>query len=281
MDDDKDLPTKICKVCMSEVLTAKKLREKCIENDAYIRQMYAKKPESIPEDPDAIIEEITENEIVHLLPVKSESQEEKVSEVYAEFFEMEDLETLEAIEYIEESKIESQDEQQCIVMNVESVDWPRRIVRPGKVLVTRHNYSSNSRALKATNEDLANRSFECDVCGKSFAKKCYINTHMANMHIQDKKYPCTYCNKQYHNKWNFDNHLRTHRNEKPFECSVCQKTFFAQHKLKIHLRLHLGEKRYKCEYCEKAFNYYTDRKRHTMMAHTGERPYVCVSIFWF
>lgn len=66
--------------------------------------------------------------------------------------------------------------------------------------------------------------FCCDVCGKDFILKSYLQVHM-----------------------------KMHKEERPYKCEVCHKAFKQMAALARHNRIHTGEMLYKCDYCQKEF----------------------------
>ncbi|XP_037773281.1 zinc finger protein 271-like [Penaeus monodon] len=64
--------------------------------------------------------------------------------------------------------------------------------------------------------------FECEVCGKKFSRKRYINIHM-RVHTKEKPYSCEICNKTFSQTGNLVKHMRVHRKEKPFNRNYAER----------------------------------------------------------
>ncbi|CAH3196558.1 unnamed protein product, partial [Porites evermanni] len=114
-----------------------------------------------------------------------------------------------------------------------------------------------------------NRTWDCKKCNKRFASMHYLK-----IHVCEKPYQCTQCNKVFNQLSNLTKHLRTHTGEKPYQCTQCNKAFNQLSNLTTHLRTHTGEKPYQCTQCNKAFANSGDLTKH-LRTHTGEKPYQC------
>ena len=70
---------------------------------------------------------------------------------------------------------------------------------------------------------------------------------------------------------NLARHMMIHIAEKQYECSQCDKDFVKKSYLANHMRTRTGEKSYQCSQCDKAFTEIGNLVRH-MVIHTGEEP---------
>ena len=117
------------------------------------------------------------------------------------------------------------------------------------------------------------KTFECEVCGKSFARK-YNFTRHKQIHTGKKPIEFAVCRKSFCRRSNLTDHQRIHTGEKPFKCEVCGKTFVTRSNLKVHQQIHTGEKPFECAVCGKSFTWRSNVKKHQWI-HTGEKPFKC------
>jgi hypothetical protein len=103
--------------------------------------------------------------------------------------------------------------------------------------------SGSIESIQMTNEEL-----RCNLCNKTFAKKCYFTQHFKQMH---------------------------HNGEKQFKCRKCGKCFSEDKALQEHIKRHyMVSKPFKCNQCTKSFIHKTDLKRHEIL-HSSGMPHVC------
>ena len=87
----------------------------------------------------------------------------------------------------------------------------------------------------STGENKSSKSFECDLCSKSFAKIDRLKTHISTVHCVDKSQICDTCGKVIGKRESMANHLLEHKKVlKSFKCSVCGKVYTRKSSLKKH-----------------------------------------------
>ncbi|XP_069686218.1 uncharacterized protein [Periplaneta americana] len=119
--------------------------------------------------------------------------------------------------------------------------------------------------------------WKCKYCEKRYVSQHSLLAHVSMMHAGDNPGPnfqCDECGKCFARKLSLDSHKKTHNGTKPFVCPICNKTFVHSSGLSSHLRLHRGDKPHSCEYCGKTFLQRGDKDDH-VRKHTGERPFSC------
>ncbi|KAE8283145.1 hypothetical protein D5F01_LYC18546 [Larimichthys crocea] len=118
-----------------------------------------------------------------------------------------------------------------------------------------------------------NKTYFCDVCGKTFANNRCLRLH-ERIHTGVREFMCQECDKTFYRREHLIVHVRTHSGEKPYHCDICGKAFSQSQNLTIHKRSHSGERPYHCGLCGKLFNTSSHLKTH-MRYHSGEKPYPC------
>jgi hypothetical protein len=110
------------------------------------------------------------------------------------------------------------------------------------------------------------RRYKCTVCLKGFNSQPRLNDHFLNSHTEEKqKIPCDKCNKVFNSLRNLHTHKIYHE-PKTLKCSFenCDKTFYIKKNLREHENsAHLGII-YKCEHehCQRTFQSTSGLRRH-------------------
>ncbi|XP_058801025.1 zinc finger protein 341-like isoform X2 [Phymastichus coffea] len=113
--------------------------------------------------------------------------------------------------------------------------------------------------------------------------------------IQNLKYKCSYCHKQFAKKFYWQQHERSHTGEKPYQCVVCGRPFAQKSNVKKHMSSHKVwpgtaihslppeapidgsiERSYHCQFCKEIFDSYKALKGHLIVSHLTLKVYKCV-----
>ncbi len=147
------------------------------------------------------------------------------------------------------------------------------------------------------NKTVANKSFPCPQCGKSFTQKGNLRIHF-RIHTGEKPFQSHPVRQEFHRSkksqrspalslWRKSaslrpvwqniyvcstpkSHLRIHANDKPCLCSICGQIYSSMDHFKEHQKVHANV----CSECGSSFNLASHLKEHYKL-HTGEKPYTC------
>lgn len=85
----------------------------------------------------------------------------------------------------------------------------------------------------------AEPNIKCTDCDFMFTNENSMQIHRLKIHLKKKSFECDICDKTFANYSTLTNHTRTHTGEKPFKCSVCQKFFSDRSNFRKHQYTHM------------------------------------------
>ena len=138
---------------------------------------------------------------------------------------------------------------------------------------------------------------KCSICNKVYSTPQNLKSHVARVHMQEKKYICSECGRSFFEKADLDFHLSSHNpKDQNIECDVCKlmfkntktlyyhkkrshdptnkihicyqcgKSYTDSHHLNRHMESH-GQKSSFCKTCGKAFQSEQKVKAHVRKVH--------------
>ncbi|KAJ6647295.1 Zinc finger protein [Pseudolycoriella hygida] len=102
--------------------------------------------------------------------------------------------------------------------------------------------------------------FHCYVCGKKFAFRNYLTSHL-KVHVENKDHLCATCGSTFRTLSRLTEHMKAHKNL-TYECDKCDKKFSRFDRFRKHLWCHNTNLSYVCHICSKAFKMKMYLKRH-------------------
>ena len=117
-----------------------------------------------------------------------------------------------------------------------------------------------------------NRSFQCETCQQSFARKSNLTQHI-RCHTDERPFQCETCQATFRQKVHLTQHILSHTGERPFQCVTCQATFRQIGHLTQHILSHTGKRPFQCETCQQTFTRKEQLTQH-IRSHTGEVEFV-------
>lgn len=115
----------------------------------------------------------------------------------------------------------------------------------------------------------------CNICGKLLSDRNNLNKHHQSVHLKQRKYSCSMCDKRYDSSYRLNIHINSHKGIRNYSCTLCTSKFISRAALTRHLKtIHTDEKKYVCEICFKGFKLANKLKTH-MFVHTGIYEHPC------
>ena len=90
----------------------------------------------------------------------------------------------------------------------------------------------------------------CLVCARNCNNVFKCLTHI-KASIADRTFGCRYCCKSFKLKDDLSQHQRTHTGVRLYKCDDCNKSFTQNGIFKQHQQIHTGVRPYKCDDCDK------------------------------
>ncbi|KAJ8667999.1 hypothetical protein QAD02_009662 [Eretmocerus hayati] len=134
-----------------------------------------------------------------------------------------------------------------------------------------HRRSCLNKHLKSHSDE---RPMACSICSDRFKNNRNLNDHMLRKHGGERSHSCDCCGKCFAVKQDLKTHMRVHSNDNLFSCELCHRKFRRKSSLRLHIRIHTGEKPYPCEICGKGFTCASVRNKHIEI-HTDEKTFGC------
>ncbi|KAG7213198.1 hypothetical protein KM043_002512 [Ampulex compressa] len=106
--------------------------------------------------------------------------------------------------------------------------------------------------------------FQCTVCNKRLLTQENLDNHMQQ---HSMTYECKECGKVFASKRYLATHVTTHTGIKPYTCNVCKKNFRTSHMRNTHLLTHSAERPHICDLCGQSF-----KRRYYMIEHRRKHP---------
>ncbi|KAG5667348.1 hypothetical protein PVAND_015331 [Polypedilum vanderplanki] len=120
----------------------------------------------------------------------------------------------------------------------------------------------------------------CEVCSRTFAKRCYLDDHM-RIHLRSKglkndRYKCHICEHFITGDREFRRHVKNHETEAWDNiCPYCSRSCKSLKTLKKHIYfMHRMEAKHQCKHCGKCFKRPRDLSDHESI-HTQQENYTC------
>ncbi|EAT35910.1 AAEL011964-PA [Aedes aegypti] len=118
------------------------------------------------------------------------------------------------------------------------------------------------------------RPFECDVCYQRFLTEKHLTQHK-NRPYRKRRFVCTSCGAAFLASSTLKKHEETCTTTVcNYECNECGKHFLQSGSLRNHMKLHTSDKTHSCPICGKTFMKRFEVPIH-LVTHTTEQPFVC------
>ena len=91
--------------------------------------------------------------------------------------------------------------------------------------------------------------YTCNICGKIFELKSYLNKHIKLAHNHEKQFQCHICEQMFVQITSLKTHVKVvHEKVKSGKCEICGQNFGQKQSMKIHMRTVHGNLKRKKKY---------------------------------
>lgn len=134
-------------------------------------------------------------------------------------------------------------------------------------------YFSNQEKLYRHTAEKHLQGFSCNICGKEFARRSQLKVHSLVHDSGKRRYVCSVdsCNKSFHQRTLYQDHLDMHSGIKSHECQNCPKKFSFRAALWSHTQLCMNITSNVCDQCGKNFSTQKSLKYHKNSKHSIEK----------
>lgn len=113
------------------------------------------------------------------------------------------------------------------------------------------------------------KSSKCPSCNMYFKEK-RLKGHIKRVHVAQRSFLCGVCGKSFKISAALKRHTVTHTLEHPFKCGDCGRGFNRDWNYQQHRRIHTGVLPYKCSVCGEGFRHNVTMKQHRQKHHPSE-----------
>uniref|UniRef100_A0A336MTD1 CSON005442 protein n=1 Tax=Culicoides sonorensis TaxID=179676 RepID=A0A336MTD1_CULSO len=112
--------------------------------------------------------------------------------------------------------------------------------------------------------------FSCNDCNfRGSTMKALEKHKLVHLDNSEKPFKCSYCDKGFGRRYEWNRHEMIHRSEKPFICGICGHMVRTNYLLQKHMRVHQQGRPYSCTLCDKTYRDRDTYKKH-MKAHADK-----------
>lgn len=105
--------------------------------------------------------------------------------------------------------------------------------------------------------------YPCNECNfRGSTAKALEKHKLVHLDNSEKPFKCSYCDKGFGRRYEWNRHEMIHRSEKPFICGICGHMVRTNYLLQKHMRVHQEGRPYACTLCDKTYRDRDTYKKH-------------------